>query len=163
MTEGRRCTICRNATLRATIDRGLEIGLSNAGISRQLAEFGAAVEPTVIGRHKTHWVKLKPPEMQHTKRDAAIIIKEKLLNAIEDREAGPDGLNILDKDLQPALTTALKAQGLQDSREKAKAKTGTAELAFAIIRMLGGQAPVAALDDGLTIEGDFEEVDGPAE
>lgn len=163
MTDSRRCSICKNDTLRGTIDRALELGLSNAGISRQLADFGATVDPVVIGRHKTHWVKLKPPEMQHTKRDAAIIIKERLLDALDYRDASDGGLDILDKDLQPALTTALKAQGLQDSREKAKAKTGTAELAFAIIRMLGGQASIAQLDDGLTIDGEFEEVDGPAE
>jgi hypothetical protein len=64
---------------------------------------------------------------------------------------------LLNKDFAAALQVGLKAQGQLDAREKAKAKQGTAEQAFAIIAMLRGDIPLQ-LEDGRTLEGDYEEV-----
>src|SRR3989337_30250 len=114
--SGRPCTVCANVTLRGTIDRSLELDITAAGISRQLAEFGATVSPEVINRHKQHYVPVVPKEQRQTKRDAAAIIKGRVLDALDARpdRAGqwvgdePNRVwlpasDILDKDLQPAL------------------------------------------------------------
>ncbi|MSP56412.1 MAG: hypothetical protein EXR69_12535 [Myxococcales bacterium] len=66
--------------------------------------------------------------------------------------------DLLNKDFASAVSLGLKAQGQIDAREKAKAKQGTAEQAFAIIAMLRGDLPPKMLDDGLTVEGAFEEI-----
>jgi len=174
--SGRPCTICANTTLRGTIDRSLELNITAAGISRQLAEFGATVSPEVINRHKQHYVPVVSKEQRQTKRDAAAIIKGRVLDALDARidrvgqwvGEGADRVwlpasDILDKDLQPALNTALGAQKIEDAREKVKSKQGNAELAFAILRMLSGDSfPVTLtnqqLEDGITIEGYAEEI-----
>lgn len=67
----------------------------------------------------------------------------------------------VDKDFQPALNTALKAEGLIDKREALKAKTGMdyAQIVAGIQFMLHGTPIPKQLDDGKTIEGDFHEVE----
>jgi hypothetical protein len=99
--------------------------------------------------------KAPPPLPAMSQDDLAKLMHDRMLAIV----AGMDDDRLLNKEYAPSINLGLKARGILDAREKAKAKTGTAELAFAIIRMLGGQAPVAQLDDGRTIEGDFEEVD----
>jgi hypothetical protein len=87
-------------------------------------------------------------------KDLAILLRDRYLVVAEEMTDG----QLLNKDYAPALAIGLKAQGLVDGREKAKVKTGNAELAFAIIAMLTGARPLA-LDDGMTIDGVATEVD----
>jgi hypothetical protein len=156
------------------VEHSYEADISNAGISRQLAEFSDnPPSPEVLGRHRKHYVPVIPKEQRQTKRDAAAIIKGRVLDALEARPdragqwvgEGADktwlpASDILDKDLQPALNTALGAQKIEDAREKVKSKQGSAELAFAIIGMIAGKSlPVLELEDGLTIEGEFHDDD----
>ncbi len=169
-----RCTICDNPVRAQIVNPLLDQKMTSVGIERYAAEAGIKITADVINRHKKHYKAeyVRPPGT--SKRDAAIIIKNRVLDALERVEDRPGqwigegedrtwvpGSSILDKDLQPALRTALDAQKTEDAREKAKQGKGTAELAFAIIAMLEGRPPMLALDDGMTIDGEAVEVDGP--
>lgn len=159
MTTKIRCTICANPFVRATVDRLLDDKMTFAGISRYSAEAGITLDPEVISRHAKHYA--PPPERPKgsSKRDFAIVIRDKALKMIDDGSLALDH-----KDLVPGINAGLKAQAILDQREKAKSKQQSAELAFAIIQMLGGQgAQTLRLDDGMTIEGEYEVADGEAE
>jgi hypothetical protein len=96
-----------------------------------------------------------PPLPPMSQDDLAKLMHDRMLAIV----AGMDDERLLNKDYAPSINLGLKARGILDAREKAKSKTGTAELAFAIIAMLSGQQPTLVIDDGRTIEGDFEEVE----
>lgn len=151
-----RCTICKNAFLRATVDRLLDEKMTYAGIERYAGEAGIDLTADVVSRHAKHYAPppVKPPNT--SKRDFAIIIRDKAMEQLEKGE-----LDLSSKDTVPGINAGLKAQALLDQREKQKSKQQNAELAFAIIAMLGGTQPaVPMIEDGLTIEGDYEELDG---
>lgn len=74
----------------------------------------------VISKHDGHRVKGVDPRIKAPKRDAAILIKNRILDAVEKGDQSENGLDILDKDLQSALSTALKAQAIEDKRETKK-------------------------------------------
>lgn len=145
--------------------------MTATGISRYAQDAGLALTAEVVNRHKRHYKDgrpVVPPGAR--KRDAAIIIKERVLDALdkveeEERQSGNEtGAWVLNKDLQPALRTALAAQNTEDTREKSRATKGTAEVAFAIIAMLRGDATPQpmAIDDGMTLDGEYEELNGAA-
>lgn len=152
-----RCTICKNAFLRATVDRLLDEGMSFAGIARYAGEAGVALDSGIISRHAKHYKPPLPEKPKGTpKRDFAIVIRDK---AIEQFDEG--GLDLRNKNTVPGITAGLKAQAILDARDKQKTKQQSAELAFAILQMLGGGQPAPLqIEDGLTIDGDYEEVDG---
>jgi hypothetical protein len=88
-----------------------------------------------------------------SKRDAAAIIKDRLLDALDARADSDEGLDILAKDLQPALKSALAAQGMEDKREQKKVTQN-----FWVQLYTGQQGEVPLLDDGNTVEGVAVEV-----
>lgn len=94
-----------------------------------------------------------------SKSDLATLMRDRIVAIVAEM---PDDA-LLNKDFAPTLNLGLKAQAQLDSREKAKSKKGTAELAFAIIAMLNGAPPPAQLEDGRTIEGTAVEVDEDGE
>lgn len=149
-----RCTICKNAFLRATVDRLLDEKMTYTGISRYAGEAGIAVNADVVSRHAEHYA--PPPERAKgtSKRDFAILIRDQAFNEVENGTLG-----LSDPKTVPGINAGLKAQAILDQREKQKSKQQSAELAFAIIQMLSGNAPQAPqLEDGLTIEGDYEDI-----
>lgn len=80
--------------------------------------------------------------------------------AVEGVESG--ALDLSNKDHVPGITAGLKAQAILDSREKLKAKTGqTLELLAGLRAILSGEfaPPPRQLEDGLTVEGEYEPVD----
>jgi len=154
------CSICKNAFLPRFIDPLLDEGMSYIGISRLIAsDLKMEVSSEVIGRHAKHY---KPPperEKGMPKRDFAVLIRDK---AYEEVEKGR--LTLDNKNLVPGINAGLKAQGIIDGREKVKSKQANAELAFAIIAMLGGGQPAPLqIEDGNTIDGEYEDLDGEAE
>lgn len=150
-----RCKVCDSTPLRSMIDPLLDEGMSGRGIERALADIGVSIMDETVLRHKSHYKDTSKPPPRTRKRDFAILVRDK---AFDEFEAGR--LDLGDKDVVPGINAGLKAQSIIDGREKARSKQGNAELAFAIIQMLGGgQAPVPQLDDGLTIEGEYSEVD----
>jgi len=82
-----------------------------------------------------------------------------LANLLRDRyHKIIDGLSdedLMDKDLAPSLTLALKTQKVLDDREKVKSKTGTAEIGRMLIAMMEGRMapPPKQIEDGMTVEG----------
>lgn len=150
-----RCTVCKNSFLRATIDRLLDEKMTYAGISRYAGEAGIDVKPEVVSRHAEHYA--PPPEREKgtSKRDFAILIRDQAYTQVEN-----GALDLTDAKLVPGINAGLKAQSILDQREKQKTKQQSAELAFAIIQMLSGSAPEPKqLEDGMTIEGEYAEVD----
>jgi hypothetical protein len=154
-----RCSICANPLARKTIDGGLDEGMTAAGISRMLEGIGATVSQDVINRHRKHYRDGQPERPKGTsKTDFAIVVRDRAADMFESED-----LDLRNKDHVAGINSGLKAQAILDAREKVKAKQGNAELAFAIIGMLTGQAPPAQLEDGNTIEGEAVEVDGVPE
>ena len=166
------CKVCDDKAVCLTVDRYLDQGLSCLLISQTLTLGGWAVAAPTVSRHKLHYTRGVNPDLKPSRRDAAIIIKNRVLDALELVEERPGewltdaegnrvymkGGSILDKDLQPALGTALKAQALEDKRELAKAKGGAVQVLTALLAALRGE-PVLLLEDGNMIEGDAVEVD----
>jgi hypothetical protein len=149
------CTICKNPFLRATIDRLLDEKMTYTGIERYAGDAGVVISADVVSRHSKHYAPPPTRAPGANKRDFAIVIRDKAMELIEN-----DGLDLRDKDTVPGINAGLKAQSILDGREKQKSKQQSAELAFAIIQMLGGGGPPPiALQDGMTIEGSFEEVE----
>ncbi len=154
-----RCIVCKDPFKRAVVDRLLDDRMSYAGIERYANENNVPLTADVVSRHAKHYA--PPPERPKgtPKRDFAIVIRDKALAQVDNGL-----LDLTDKDTVPGINAGLKAQSILDQREKQKTKQQSAELAFAIIEMLGGRAPAPLqIEDGLTIDGDYEEVDGETE
>ena len=96
----------------------------------------------------------RPKTVLPANADLATVLRNRYLEIVGEMTDA----DLLNKDFASAVSLGLKAQGQIDAREKAKSKQGTAEQAFAIIAMLRGEMPPKMLDDGLTVEGAFEEV-----
>jgi len=147
------CRICDDKVLRRAVDEEIAKGLAYAGTARLMTARGFPLSPTTVsshvnGRHKEDYAPV-PAAATVSKRDAAAIIKNRLLDAIE---ADPD-LDILDRDVQSALSTALKAQGLEDKREQKKVTQN-----FWLSVGAGLQGVSGLLEDSNTIEGTAVEV-----
>jgi hypothetical protein len=146
------------------IDASLDDGMTAAGISRQLEAIGATVDPDVINRHRKHYADDRPIAPKGTpKRDIAVMIRDKVADKIESADGDEMEAILFTKSGQGAIAAGLKAQKLIEDREKEKAKTGrSVELLSALFAIVGiGPTPVvAALDDGMTVEGEAVEVDG---
>ncbi len=147
------CKVCDDKAVCLLVDRYLEQNITYATIARTLALGGSPVSADVVSKHAKHRVPSVNPDVKATKRDAALIIKGKVLDALESKESNPD-FDILDKELQPALKTALAAQALEDKREQKKVTQN-----FWLNLYTGQQGELAQLDDGNTIEGKFDVVD----
>jgi hypothetical protein len=89
-------------------------------------------------------------------KDLAKVMRDRFHAIIDGMSDG----DLMDKDFAPSLTLALKAQKVLDDREKVKAKQGTPELGWSILKMLAGRAtpPPRQIEDGNTIEGTAVEV-----
>jgi len=162
-----RCLVCSNEALKTYVDGALDKGMSARGIAAGLTAAGGSIDPDVISRHrKNHYTPPKDPSApQPTKRDLAITLRDRVLNAIDELpEPGEDELDpILSKHLAPALGAGLKAQALIDKREANAEKLGLAKGYLGLQLYLQGlghepQEPVM-LDDGNTLEGEYAEVD----
>lgn len=139
----------------------LDKGLSNAGIARGVADMDGKLDPDVVGRHKAnHWTKpVAVDGPKPTKRDLAILMRDKVLDAVEDMS--PDALLYMGKDLAPMVGKGLQAQSMLDKREATDKKLGIAAGALSLqmwLAGLGANEPPPELDDGKTIEGTAVEV-----
>lgn len=154
-----RCSVCSaGISIARYVDASAD--LTAAALSRQAATVGMDLSADRILTHRAHRKAEEPAGVAKTKRDFAALMRDRIADAVEKIEpvVAEDGTEydpILHKDLQPAIASGLKAQAIIDKREQVKGGKGNAELAFAIIAMLTGGTPppVAALDDGNTIEG----------
>jgi hypothetical protein len=156
-----RCRICGVPALRDYVDSALNKGLSNRAVAAGIDAMGGNLDPDVVGRHKNaHWVKPERPDApKPTNRDLAIMVREKIADAVEDMPG--EGLLLMGKELAPALNAGLKAQAMLDKREAVNKKLGIAAGALSLQMWLAGlhdAPPPPELDDGNTVEGVAVEV-----
>jgi hypothetical protein len=122
------CKVCDDKAVQLLVDRYLDQHIQYTTIARTLVLGGFQVSDGTISTHDKHRVKSLPADVKPSKRDAAVFIKNRVMDALEklDEEVDPVtgekglGHGILAKDLQPALGTALKAQAIEDKREQKK-------------------------------------------
>lgn len=166
-----RCLICNNPALADYVNAGLDKGLTHNGIAAGLAAAGGSLDPAVIGRHRKHYTPKTPATgPKPTKRDLAIVVRDRLLDAVErmpptENEDGVILDPLLYKEFAPAIGAGLKAQALLDKREAVAAKVGLGAGLLALVERLDrlGRPPEPlALEDGNTVEGAFVDVT-PAE
>lgn len=149
-----KCSTCALPAVRRFVDASPD--MTAAALSRQAAEVGMDISTERILNHRKHLAAEPPVRPKYERKvDFAIKVRDRAADMFDNEQ-----LDLSNKDHVPGISAGLKAQSLLDGREKAKARQGTAELAFAIIAMLTGAQPAALeIEDGLTIEGDAVEVD----
>lgn len=162
-----RCSICNAPALADYVNAGLDKGLTSAGIAAGLAAAGGSLDPDVVSRHRKHYVpKPKPDAPKPTKRDLAVVVRDRMLDQIErmpviEEEDGTQFDPLLNKHLAPAIGAGLKAQALLDKREAVAAKANLGAGLLALVERLdrlGAGPPVPQLEDGQTLEGEYKDV-----
>lgn len=184
MSTDERCAICRNVDRRRLIELGWNAKMNAAQIA---ACFGNIPSAAAILKHLNEHVdegtyaRVIPVSDAKPLRARALAIQEMQVAEIErritmaqEKAAAMNDLNkdlpgyepldwshffdILDKDMQAAVSSILKAVGLQDKREMGKAQVG-ADIARIMLGAGGGLAPkrLSAGDDG-PIEGEARDV-----
>lgn len=184
MTVNVRCIVCKNTDMRRLIELGWNAKMSAADLAHA---FGGVPNHSIILRHlKEHaegaWNREIAVEDARPIRTRVLDIQRAQIEAIERRMAvaqqmaddynetfrdqeGYDPMqgqpefyfNILHKDMQSAISSILKAQGLTDKREM-KADANKIDLFRLMIGDRGGLAPAGLIDDGMTVEGVVVEV-----
>lgn len=149
------CKTCANKVRRPGIDAALAVGISAEQVARDQTETGFSITAAAIAQHKRHSV--PPPEVVHPGikgRDLAIVVRDMTLDAVESGAISP-----LDDKLWKNVSPGLAAQKILDQRE-AKKDDRKVIVAFGLMIAGGSQrtAPAALLGDGMTIEGEAEEV-----
>lgn len=157
-----RCLICKNAALRTYVDDSITRGFSNAGISAAIEAVGGKLDPDVVSRHKAgHYIKPAEPGVpKATKRDLAIIMRDKVADAVGDLD--PNALLFMGKDLAPMVGKGLQAQTILDKRDAVNRKLGIAAGALSLqawLAGLGDRPQPPELDDGNTVDGEAVEVE----
>ena len=166
------CKICDHPGRARLIEADWADGKSAPYIAAEMEAGGWKVTPATILKHLKHVPgaatrKNVPIPAGLRGRDAAEYIKNRILDAVDSvenrlrSEAEAEGKTysgefILDKDLQPALGTALKAEGIKIKREDVASKRQIG--LFQLMLGNGGKAPPHLIGDGMTIEGEFTDV-----
>lgn len=170
-----RCKVCSNADTRRMVELGWNAKMNAVDISHGLE---AAIGPTAILKHlKEHsesgMNREIPVEQAVPLRDRVYAIQKLQIEEIERRVAlaqqkasemselsgqhhdWSEFFDVLDKDMQQAVGSILKAQAGQDKHESTKAG-----LKIDLFRALSahGKAPTALIGDGI-IEGEAVEVE----
>lgn len=179
MTVNARCVVCSNSDLRRLIELGWNAKMSLPDLVHALGGVPSAV---VIKRHlKEHaegaWTRQITVEDARPMRERVLAIQRAQVEAIERQLAiaqqraddyneafrelpdfvpqdPSDYFDILSKDMQAAISSILKSEGLTIKREVAK----DANKVDLFRLMMGGAAPAALIEDGVTVEGVAVEV-----
>lgn len=184
MTVSARCAVCGNSDLRRLIELGWNAKMSIPDLTHA---FGGVPNATIIRKHlKEHaegaWSRDITVEDARPVRQRVLDIQRAQIEAIErriaiaqqmaddyneanrgqegydERQGQPDYyFDILGKDMQAAVSSILKAQGLTDKREL-KSDSNKIDLFRLMIGDRGGLAPAGLISDGLTVEGVAREV-----
>jgi len=130
------CKICDDLALKKVVEEELDKHNTYAFISRVQEHRGTKVSPETISNHAKHR-EYPPPDEKPAlpKRDLAVLVRDKMYDAIEALPADA----MLIKDFQPALGNAIRAQGAIDKRETKKVgnQTFILQLAAAMGERLG--------------------------
>lgn len=153
-----RCLICKNEGLLLFVNALLDKGLSNRGVSAAIEAADGKLDPDVVARHRNghYTAPVEAPKTQPTKRDLAILVRDKAYEAIEGRD--PEALLWLGKEFAPLINSGLRAEAILDKREAVKAKQSGGALLLDALKALLLGPPAAQLEDGKTVEGEFVEV-----
>lgn len=156
-----RCRVCGSPALLDYVNGGLNKGLSARAIAAGIEAMGGNIDPDTISRHKAkHWTApVREGAPQPTQRDLAIIMRDKVVEAVADVPA--EALLLMGKEFAPMIGKGLQAQSMLDKREAINKKLGIAAGALSLqmwLAGLGETEPPPELDDGNTIEGEAVEV-----
>lgn len=160
--------ICDDKAACRAIDEELGKGGSAGYIARLMTLRGFSVTDRTITEHKKHATGAVTPGIAKTRKDFAIMVRDKAAELFEkgveiDPETGVEtgGLSLLNKDHVPGITAGLKAQSeLNKQANKSDDRKTAIALAFILSGASGGGPPEhLQIDDGRTIEGEFEEVE----
>jgi hypothetical protein len=182
MTVNNRCAVCRNADLRRVLELGWNAKML---VSDLVHAFGGVPSHAVIAKHlKEHtdgaWSRDIPVEDARPMRLRVLAIQQAQVEAIErqmamaqqeadewnerhkdDEDFFPRDpshyFDILSKDMQAAVSSILKAQGLTDKRES-KVEGQKVDLFRLMLGDRGGLAPASLRIEAPTTEGEFVEV-----
>jgi hypothetical protein len=170
MTDPSRCKVCKEPERARLIEADWAGGMSAVGIAARLKDAGWPIAASAVLRHLHHVPGAHnrtntPIPVGMTKRDAALFVRDRIMDELEVMEddvdpAGESKLNILSKDLQPALGSMLRAQDIIDKRET-REKNKKISL---FVLMLGGPdgknalAPLELSSGEDVIEGEFDVV-----
>lgn len=150
-----RCKICANKVRKPGIDAALTAGLTAAQIARDADATGWPLDASTVVRHREHYI--TDPKAAHPGihgRDLLAVVRDMTLEAIDEGRLDIEDKNW--KNVGPGIT----AQKGMDQREFKKDDRKTA-LAMGIL-LAGGNsgftAPVQLLGDGMTVEGEYEEL-----
>lgn len=150
--SARPCSVCaKGVALVRFVDAAPE--LTAAALSRQAEAVGMDLSPARILTHRAHRQEEEPSRIAKTKKDFAALVEQR---AIEQFERGE--LDLSDKETVPGIGMGLRAAKQIEDRSN-KGKSGGADLAFALIAFLRGEAPIPQLEDGMTIDGEATELD----
>lgn len=151
------CKICSDPAARKAIDDMQFKGEPNTSIHRIMKTMhGFDVSTAVLSRHRREAHRMDYMEKEGekpslTKRDLAVLVRDKMYDAIE---AMPDDAMLI-KDFQPALANAIRAQGAIDKRETKK--VGSQTFILQLASALGERLSLAPGPD--VIEGEATELD----
>ena len=177
------CKICKEPERARLIEADWAGGMSAKGIALRMTEAGwPIIAGTVLSHLKKHVPQAATREnvpKGMAKRDASILIQSKILDRWEELEAGETRkvlvidkktgeasieeipFDIFDKDIQPALKTALGAQA-EINKQVNKAENRKLDFVAILSGLSQGKLGVPTtllIDDGNTIDGDYEVVE----
>ena len=192
------CPVCKRPGRRRLVDADLADGLTPGAIAASMRDGGWALTALDVSGHAIHAAPGKVRSAASRKRDAALTVRERLIDEVERRIAKAEEVatretaacelshfypdekrmhpvrvhdpaeyfDVLDKDVQAAFGTIIKAQALHEKKEARESKSfiGLFKLMLGGADGAGMLAPEALrLSDGETIDGEFDEIDGSTE
>lgn len=153
------CKVCDDKVARRVVDEELGKGMSAAAVAKLMTLRGFSVGAPTVADHRKHAPMASvPAAAAQTKKDLAILVRDKTFDAVENGE-----ISITDKEwrnVQPGLA----AQKLLDQRENKRDDHKTAiALAMILSGASSGGPPAHLLDAGdedMMIDGEYEVIGG---
>lgn len=149
--------ICDDKAAKRAIDEELGKGGSAAFVARLMTFRGFEVSDQTISEHKKHAAEAVPPGIAKTRKDFATMVRDKAATLLDNGE-----LDLTEKNHAGGIMAGLKAQA---ELNKQANKSDDRKTSIAIAMLLGGTVPPAhlLLEDGHTIEGEYDVVEDPDE
>lgn len=187
MTKLTQCAICQNSDLRRLIELGWNAKMSVPDITHAFG--GVPSHAVTYKHLKEHcgpeaYSRTIAVEDARPMRERVLAVQRAQVEAIERRmdiaqrqaddynetyRGGPDYdpargdpsyyFDILGKDMQAAVSSILKSEGLTIKRETSKGVSPT-DVFRLLLGDRGGMAPKHLIEDGMTIEGEAVSTDG---
>lgn len=150
------CVICKNASAKRACNDMLRQGITGKGIAETMTFGGFPVTaPTVLSHKKHAAVETQVPATLTNKRDLAHVVRDRVQTMVEEEE-----IDFLDKNHMAAVNAGLKAES-EINKQVNKAENRKLDLVALLSGASRGRLGVPAallIDDGNTIEGEFEPV-----